>query len=119
MEELVSLILPSGILEHFEVRKVEELQDSKSGNKYYCIHLDEKNVLPSGYSSKDYESKGFYEAKMIQDFPIRGKAVFLSIRKRRWRHKENPSENIKNDYSFLSENSKITKELSDFLKETD
>ena len=66
----------------------------------------------------DYESKGFYDRAMIQDFPIRGKAVYLCIKRRRWRNKFNKSIEIKSDYSFITEGSKLTIELSDFLKGT-
>lgn len=69
-----------------------------------------------GYSSLDYESKGFMESKLIQDFPLRGKAVFLRIKKRRWRHKQR-GEIIKRDFSFIADGSKFTRELSDFLKD--
>ena len=79
--------------------------------------LSENNVLPEGYSKEDYESKGFYIAKRIQDFPLRGKAVYLLVRRRRWRHKESKEE-IKGDYRFIAEGSKLTKELADFLKGT-
>ena len=56
-------------------------------------------------------------SKLIQDFPIRGKGVYLRIKKRRWRHKQT-GEIIKRDYSFMAEGSKFTTELSDFLKDT-
>jgi hypothetical protein len=41
----------------------------------------------------------------------------LILRRRRWCSKEG-NEDIKNDYSFVAEGSKITHELSDFLKGT-
>jgi hypothetical protein len=40
------------------------------------------------------------------------------IKRRRWRNKANKSEEIHNDYSFIADGSKMTKELSDFLKST-
>lgn len=83
----------------------------------YHIYLTEKNELPSGYPKSDFESKGFYCSKTIQDFPIRGKAVYLIIKRRRWRHKLSKQE-LKSDYSFIAEGSKLTQELSDFLKGT-
>lgn len=55
----------------------------------------------------------------IQDFPICGKAVYLVIKRRRWRDKATQSVEIKSDYSFIAEGSKLTVELSDFLKGTD
>ncbi len=77
--------------------------------------MEEFNVLPSGYSSHDYESKGFFEATKIQDFPIRGKAVYLQIRRRRWRDKITKQQ-IVSDYTFIAEGARLTQELSDFFK---
>ncbi len=77
-----------------------------------------KNQLPIGYNADEYESKGFYISSKVQDFPIRGKAVYLQFKRRRWRHKIRKNEIIQNDYSFIAEGSKLTKELSDFLKDT-
>lgn len=85
---------------------------------YLQITLEEHNTIPKGYDSSLYESKGFYPATTIQDFPIRGKAVYLVIKRRRWRHKEQKNEVIHNDYSFIAEGSKLTQELSNFLKAT-
>jgi len=56
------------------------------------------------------------ESKLIQDFPLRGRAVYLRIKKRRWRHKAT-GEIIKRDFSFVADGSKFTQELSDFLKD--
>jgi len=81
------------------------------------IHLEEKNNLPLGYLYSDYESKGFLPSSRVQDFPIRGQAVYLVIRRRPWRHKETKKE-IRSDYSFIAAGSKLTQELSDFLKDT-
>ena len=84
--------------------------------EYWIIEFEEKNELPNGYPLADYESKGFMESNLIQDFPLRGRAVYLRIKKRRWRHKTN-GEVIKRDFSFIADGSKFTQELSDFLKE--
>ena len=83
--------------------------------EYWIIEFEEKNILPSGYSPFEYESKGFMESKLIQDFPLRGRAVYLRIKKRRWRHKTT-GKIIKRDFSFIADGSKFTQELSDFLK---
>lgn len=115
---LSSLYLPEGLLSYFEVKYFCEFckRDTKEGG--ILIHLDEKNILPEGYFEEDYESKGFTEAVLIQDFPIRGKLVFLSLRKRRWRKKEDKKEIIKRDHIFLSEGIQMTADLSAFLKGT-
>ena len=56
------------------------------------------------------------ESKWVQDFPIRGKGVYLRIKKRRWRHKKS-GETIQRDFSFIADGSKFTQELWDFLKD--
>ncbi len=114
---MIRYFLPEELIENFEVVSVEELGDLSTRKMILEIHLEEKNRLPQGYSTMDYESKGFSSFTRIQDFPVRGKAVYLVIRKRRWRHKETKEE-ITSDYSFIAEGSKLTKELSDFLKGT-
>ena len=117
MKELLSLFLPEALLDHFDIEFTQELGEVSHKRMIYHIHLTEKNELPQGYTKGYYESKGFYKPKIIQDFPIRGKAVYLVIKRRRWRDKTTKKE-LKSDYSFIAEGSKLTKELSDFLKGT-
>jgi transposase len=115
-EGLLGHILPSELLDHFSIDWTQGIKN-KEGVVEIEIALTEKNVLPIGYAHAEYESKGFYAAKRIQDFPLRGKAVYLLVKRRRWRHKLTKKE-IKGDYSFITEGSKLTTELADFLKGT-
>ena len=115
----LNYFLPEKLLEHFVITQVEELGCVFTKKMVLHIHLEEINTIPLVYDSSQYESKGFYPAKTIQDFPVRGKAVYLVIKRRRWRHKDRKDETIYNDYSFIAEGLKLTKELSLFLKGTD
>ena len=117
MKEYLSLFLPEALLDHFDIEFIQELGEVSHKRMIYHIHLTEQNDLPQGYTKGKYESKGFYKPKVIQDFPIRGKAVYFIIKRRRWRHKHTKQE-LKSDYSFIAEGSKLTSELSDFLKGT-
>ena len=92
--------------------------DVQTKKDCFFIYLDEKNLFPKDYNVNEFESKGFYERALTQDFPIRGKAVYLGIRRRRWHYKTDKSIEIKSDYSFIAEGSRLTVELSDFLKDT-
>jgi hypothetical protein len=74
--------------------------------------LDENNVLPPGYDRSLYESKGFYSEKTVQDFLIRGKPLYLVVRRRRL--KTDHKVVVKNDYSFVAEGVKLTQEVADF-----
>jgi hypothetical protein len=114
-KNFLSYLLPSALLSHFELRSVRELGDLSSRKMVFELDLYERNNLPPGYASSDYESKGFLSPVRVQDFPIRGKAVYLIIHRRRWRHKES-RKTIKSDYSFIAQGAKLTRELADFLK---
>ncbi len=115
--EVLSHFFPGLLLDHFDIIAFKELYDVVSKESFFEVHMEEVNVLPSGYSAIDYESKGFYATTEIQDFPIRGKAVYLHIKRRRWRHKGTRKQ-IVSDYRFIAEGAKLTQELSDFLKDT-
>lgn len=115
---LLQYFLPDKLIEHFAITEVQELGCISTKKMFIEITLEEYNKIQPSYDASQYESKGFYPPKSIQDFPVRGKAVYLQIKRRRWRHKELKNEVIYNDYSFIAEGSKLTKELSDFLKGT-
>lgn len=115
---IFSSFLPEGLLAHFDIVDFKELGDLQTKKDCFYIYLDEKNILQKDFNTTDFESKGFYERTIVQDFPIRGKAVYLGIRRRRWRNKYDKSIAVKSDYSFVAEGSKLTVELSDFLKDT-
>jgi len=87
---LESYVLPSALLDHFEVSSTQDLGDLRTKKLILEIYLTEKNKLPFGYPSDLYESKGFSNPSRIQDFSIRGKAVYLVIKRRSWSHCINP-----------------------------
>lgn len=103
-------------MDYFEIRQHQQLCSVADKLEYWLIDFDERNEIPNGYSSLEYESKGFTGPYIVQDFPIRGKGVYLRIRKRRWRHKQTGAI-IQRNFSFLADGSKFTVELSDFLKD--
>lgn len=109
--------LPKDLLNYFSVTCVQELCNVKDKTVYFEIQLEETNKILLAVDAFQYESKGFTSVT-LQDFPIRGKAVYLVIKRRRWRHKQDPKKVIRNDFSYVAEGSLLTKELSDFLKGT-
>lgn len=113
---LLQHFFPKELTDYFSISHVETLCSLETKEEYLVISFEERNNIPEGYSLDEYESKGFMESKLIQDFPLRGKAVYLSVKKRRWRHKSTGAI-IKRDFSFIADGSKFTSELSDFLKE--
>ena len=115
--QLLEAFLPEFLLEHFDVVNLKKLGDLSTKQMTFEIHLDEKNIIHQEVDSDNYESKGFLPSSRVQDFPIRCKAVYLLIRRRRWRHKMTKSE-IYNDISFVAKGVKLTEDISDFLKAT-
>ena len=114
--EIVSHFFPSLLLAHFEIVSFQEGCNEETKKSFFEIHLEEINTVPSGYSPNEYESKGFFNSRKVQDFPIRGRAVYLHIKRRRWREKLSKKQ-IVNDYTFIAEGASLTQELSDFLKD--
>ena len=115
--DIVSYILPEDLLKYFNVTGIKELGDLNTKKMTFEILLEEKNEIPEMYVSNEYESKGFLSSSRIQGFPIRGKAVYLVIKRRRWRHRETKKE-ITRDFTVVAEGSRLTQGLSDFLKGT-
>ena len=93
--DLANFILPTGILEYFIITKIEHTEE------YLNIYLDENNVIQQEYINDKIISKGFYEESRIQDFPIRGKAVYLYVRRRRWLN-ESTGEYICRDWTLVA-----------------
>ena len=70
----------------------------------------------SDYKSGTVISHGFTDEKVIQDFPLRGKPVYLHVRRRRWYDKAT-GETFSYTYDDLTaEGTKLTPEFVAFLK---
>ena len=107
--EIAEFILPRGILEYFTINKVSQLP------KELNIYLEEKNVPPIEYQKDKLTSKGFFEEIKVQDFPIRGKAVFLIIKRRRWLNVDTGII-VFRDWGLVAKGTRMTKEFAAFLK---
>ncbi len=108
-KELLELMLPEGILRYFQVSEVV-----KKDNEY-IIGLEELNIPPEQYHGQKLTSKGFYEPVTIQDFPLRGKACFLNVKRRRW-HKESTGEIVMRDWDMVAKGTRMTRDFAIFLK---
>ena len=108
-ETLISLLLPDGILDYFDVVNTVSDKDGLS------IYLDEKNTPPEGYKAEDLESKGFFSEIRVQDFPIRGKKAFLCIRRRRWEVRSS-KEIVSRDWKLVQTGTRMTREFCGFFK---
>ena len=112
LEELARIVLPSEILDHFEITGVEQ------STTEIHVHLDEvMNVRLS--SDANFESKGFMEAVNVTDFPIRDHKVILVIRRRRWTDlRTGKSFSLPISLDIACKGTRYSKEFGAFLKET-
>lgn len=108
--ELLKFMLPDFLVDHFEV--------VSSANTEEILHLyfEEKIKPPEEFNSFELVSKGFQDEITIPDFPLRGKLVYLHIKRRRWTNK-NTGEIIKRDWNLAARGTRMTQEFAAFLKE--
>lgn len=103
-------MLPSQILDYFEVVKVQQ------SSTLIEINLDE--LYPASYKDNaDIESKGFMDATTITDFPIRDHKLLLHIRRRRWLNRKD-GVSFCRPISLVAEGTCYSKEFAAFLKDT-
>lgn len=79
LHKLLRVIFPEVLMEYFEISGWHD--DSVKIE----VWLDEKHYMErSDYKSGTVISHGFTDEKVIQNFPLRGKPVYLHVRRRRW-----------------------------------
>lgn len=101
------------ITENFEF---VDYQESAERLDYW---LDERGYMSrEDYKKGSVREYGFTQECVIQDFPIRGKAVYLHVRRRKWRDITDGSIFTYN-YDLTEEGSRLTPESVAFLKDTD
>jgi len=107
---ILRALLPQDIFDYFEILKVDI--DDKSID----VYLDELNHPPSECSKEKLISKGFYDSVAIQDFPIRERAVYLHVRRRKWLI-ESSGKVVSKSWDLAAKGSRYTKGFATFLKE--
>jgi hypothetical protein len=108
-QSLIEYVLPPEIVHYFD------LVDLKEEVETLHIYLDEKNIVPEGYSGIALSSNGFYAESQVKDFPLRDKKVLLHIRRRRWVDAQGKS--YSRDWDLTAEGTRYSKEFAFFLKE--
>lgn len=113
---LARLVLPSEVVEHFDIRDITYVDRDDYDESEAHIHLDEKMNI-SLQNDVHFESKGFTSLTNITDFPIRDHKVVLVVRRRRW-------VDLRSGKSFVlpikltAEGTRYSKSFAAFLKET-
>ena len=103
------LLLPKGVLDYFEVTGAEGTDTG------YLIGLQEKNLFPDEFLGQRLISHGFYETITVKDFPLRGKACYLKVKRRRWLNQDTDKV-VSRDWELVAKGTRMTEEFASFLK---
>jgi hypothetical protein len=103
-------LLPEVLVTYFDLTK-HEVKDQEI--RFYFTEL---NTTPEEFKGFKLHFKGFFPEATVQDFPIRGKNVFLHITRRRWLN-EATGKVVARDWQLIAKGTRITSEFAAFLKE--
>ena len=106
---LVEALLPEDLFRYFEITEV------KFSDKSIDVYLDELNNPPASHKNVKLISKGFHAAVTIQDFPIRKRAVYLHVRRRKWKE-DRTGKIVSNSWDTTAKGTRYTKDFASFLK---
>ncbi|PTD13912.1 ISAon1 family transposase N-terminal region protein [Flavobacterium columnare] len=107
---LLKLMLPDFLVDYFEIISVDNSEENLH------LYFEEKAKPPKEFDNIELASKDLTDEITIQDFPLRGKFVYLHIKRRRWTNK-NTGEIVKRDWNLVVKETRMTQEFASFLKE--
>lgn len=110
-EAVLRFFLPEVICDYFEVTCL----DDHAFEKRLDVYMDERKVVPLEYESLPLISYGFTDYTILQDFPIKGKAVYLHLRRRKWQNKST-GEIVTRNWDFAFHSTRLTESFASFLK---
>ena len=115
---LVRYMLPEGILDYFEITKIDEEvtnEKDETGTVIRILHiyLDEHDLRDKVWH--DMQPNGFTEPRLFNDFPQREHKVLLHVRRRRWLD-ENWHNVVLETLPLVAEGTCYSVEFADFLK---
>jgi len=108
--QLLSLILPSGLLDYFEIKSARDIKVA------YEVLLVEKSDIPTEYINKPMRCHGFYPEQTIHNFPLRGKVFDLIVKRLRWLN-ATTQEVVSRDWDLIAKGTRFMKEFASFFKE--
>ncbi len=107
--DLLKFILPELLVTHFTITKHSTEQ------KTLHLFFEEKKDLPGEVPDRKLIAHGFHKEITIQDFPLRGKTVYLHIKRRRWLDK-NTKQVVQRNWDLVAQGTRMTVEFAAFLK---
>lgn len=115
---LVRYMLPDGILDYFEITKIDEEvtnENDETGTVIRILHiyLDERDLRDKVWH--DLQPNGFTEPRLFNDFPQREHKVLLHVRRRRWLDGDGHNV-VLETLPLVAEGTCYSVEFADFLK---
>ena len=113
IQSLLSVLFSDEIASNFVIKEVKEYPE------HIEIKLEElKELVPCELSREEEEVvlDGFCNPLDLQSFPMKGKAVYLKLYRRRWKA-AGTKKHYSNSYDLHQKGVKATKEFSSFLKD--
>lgn len=106
---IANLLLPEVLVKYFDMTK-HYIKDEE-----VHFYFTELNDTPEEFKGVKLHSKGFFPEATVQDFPIRGKNVFLHITRRRWLN-EDTGKVVSRDWQLVAKGTRMTSDFAAFLK---
>ncbi len=108
--DLLQFILPELLVTHFD------LVSHKTEVETLHLYFEEKKDIPKEEKHRILIAHGFHKEIVVQDFPLRGKSVYLHVKRRRWLDKDTNAI-VQRDWNLVAQGTRMTKEFAAFLKE--
>ena len=113
-DQLLRAILPEVLIDNFDIDRFE-----KSDTRF-DIWLDEKKKLSDeDYRNPNIVARGYTDYVTVQDYPMRGRPVYLHMRKNKWWDKKTNEIFSYNLELPNEEGTRLNAEFVAFLKEGD
>src|SRR5208283_1933338 len=110
IEQILRMLVPDNLVECFDIKQIKENKED------WVMELEEKEQLvPKELQGKEAELNEFCNPIEIQSFPVKGKAFYIKIIRRKWKEKGKET-GYSNEYDLHYKGMKATKEFGDFLK---
>ena len=118
---VVALLLPDGVLDHFEIVKLDEEEVPVPQDGSYTpykrkvhLYLDERDERTADEHTA-LRPNGFTEYTMVTDYPVRNRLLTLHMRRRRYISPDDKN-TILCIYPLKAKGTSISPEFAAFLK---
>lgn len=118
---MISFMLPEGMLDFFEVMKIEETDNDKPCHELDILYPKVLNVYLKERDNRKGEElglipNGFTEPTVIHDYPVRSRKLILHVQRRRYLDADGHNV-ILCHYPLAAEGTRLSVEYGVFFKD--